>query len=168
MPHATSTNLIQDLNSPFLSIILVIAMIGYIVYRQLTPRKLSVRGLAIFPAIILLVALEGLLSFHPTRTDILELGIDTVVTTVLGLCAARQLTVYADSTSGRAAARGSWRYFLWWVAAFAVKILLAMVFQGGSQVGLSQVEILAPVFVLMVTRNAYLYWKAGRLGLTLR
>lgn len=165
MNHTGSHSLFQTINSPVVSAVVVVALIALIVYRQTRPRKLNLRSLLVFPLIILVLIVEGLRSYHPTTTSALELVLDIVVTTVLGVLAARQLTVYLNRSTGTPEAAGSLRYFLWWLAAFAVKALLAITFQETPESGLSEVGVLSPVFFLLVTRSVYLYVKARRLGL---
>lgn len=154
------------LTNPLFSILIVIVFLGYIIFRQLRPRKLSLRGLVLFPVLILLFSIHALSSFHPTTTKIIEIVITTVVSVILGLLACRELKVY-KSDSGKAMVKGSWTYFLWWVAAFIIKSVLSVLFGETKFSTVSQIEILIPVFLLIITRNGYLYWKAQKLGLKL-
>jgi hypothetical protein len=155
------------LNSPVVSALLVIVVLALLVYRQVHPRRLSTRGLVVVPLIILYFVLNALPGFHPTSAKLTEIGISIVVSIVLGLLACRQLKVYASPTTGKAMASGSLTYFLWWLAAFIIKSGLSVAFGETSFNNVSQVEILIPVFLLVATRNAYLYWKASKLGLSL-
>lgn len=149
-----------------LSIVIAISVIAFIVYRQIRPRKISQKGLIILPAIILLLIIKSLPSFHPTQKEVLEMILMSVITIVLGFLACRQLHIYAGST-GKAMAKGNWTYFLWWLAAFAIKSILSIVFGETSLFSVNETEIYLPIFFLMATRNAYIYWQTQKLGLTL-
>lgn len=146
--------------------IIVIAVIAFIVFRQIRPRKLSKGSLLITPLIVLFFLVKSFPTFHPTQKEILDMTIISVVSIVFGLLACRQLHVYKGA-SGKAMAKGSWTYFLWWLAAFVIKIILSVLFGETSYSSISQTEIFLPVFFLMVTRSAYLYWKVNKLELTL-
>lgn len=150
------------------SVLVVLAAVAYFVYRQIVPRRLNARTLVLIPAILLYFLLRSLPAFHATDSVLLDTVIDAAVTLAAGLLAARQLRLYPDPTTGRAMAAGSARYFLWWLAAFFVKAGLAVAFGATSPTAVSGTEILLPVFILVASRNAYLYWKATRLGLPLR
>jgi hypothetical protein len=149
------------------SVVLSLAILAYIIYRQLRPRRLHVRGLVIAPLLILYFILSSVGSFHPTSSETTEIVATSVISLVLGLLACRSLRVYASPTNGKAMASGSWTYFLWWVASFVIKAGLAIAFEGSSFKNLNEVEILIPVFLLVSTRSAYLYWKTTQLGLQL-
>lgn len=149
-----------------LSIIVVIAVIVFIIYRQIRPRKISQKSLIILPAIILLLIIKSLPSFHPTQKEIGEMVIMSIITIILGLLACRQLHIYEGST-GKAMAKGNWTYFLWWLAAFVIKSILSFIFGETSLSSVNQTEIYLPIFLLMTTRNAYIYWKTQKLGLML-
>jgi hypothetical protein len=148
------------------SLILSLAIISFIIYRQISARKISLKSLVIFPLIILYFMLEALPSFHPSQTKILEISIISIVSITLGLLACRQLHVYKGA-SGKAMMKGSWTYFLWWLAAFVVKSLLSVLFGETSFKSVNQFEIFLPVFLLMLSRNAYVYWRTRQLGLEL-
>jgi hypothetical protein len=156
----------QTANS-ILSTLIVIVIIAALIYRQIRPRRLSTRGLVIMPLIILYLLVQALPTFHPTMSKIEEITITAVVSLVLGILACRQLKVYASPKTGKAMASGSLTYFLWWLAAFAIKAGLSVAFGETDFSNVSQVEILIPVFLLVVTRSAYLYWKVSTLGLEL-
>ncbi len=149
------------------SILVVVAVLAFLVYRQVMPRRLSARSLIIMPIVLLYFLWRSTASFHATGSAVLDTGLDAAVTLALGLLAARQLRLYPDPQTGRAMASGSLRYFLWWLAAGIVKSALAVAFGITSPAAVSGAEILLPVFILVVTRNSYLYWKATRLGLPL-
>lgn len=149
------------------STLVVIAVLGFLVYRQVIPRRLSTRSLILMPLVILYFLWRSFASFHPTGSTVLDTGLDAAVTLVLGLLAARQLRLYPDPQTGRAMAAGSWRYFLWWLAAFILKSALAVAFGITSPAAVSGAAILLPVFILVATRNAYLYRRATQLGLPL-
>lgn len=142
------------MNNQYTSIIVVIAAIAFILYRQIRPRKLSTWSLAGIPLILLYFIFKS--SFALTQIKIIEIIISSVVSTILGLLACRQLHVYAGP-SGKAMAKGSWTYFLWWLAAFIFKSVLSILFKETSLKNTSQLEILIPVFLLIATRNAYIY-----------
>jgi hypothetical protein len=165
--HGLLAGLLSGAGGPLGSIVLVLLVIAFLIYRQIVPRQLSGRSLLLVPVVLFYFLVESLPSFHPDATKLAEVGVDIVVNLVLGLLATRQLRVYASPASGRAMASGSWTYFLWWLLAFAVKAGLAFAFGDTGVSGVSQVEILIPVFILVVTRNLYLYWKARQLGLQL-
>ena len=153
-------------SASILSIVLTLAVIGFMIYRQVRPRRLSSRSLIIVPLVLLFFIARSSPLLHLTSTKVVEIGIDVVVSLTAGLLAARQLHVYASPDTGRAMAGGSWTYFLWWLGAFVVKaaVIVAM---GETAQSMSTVEVLVPLFLLVVTRNGYLYWKATRLGLAL-
>lgn len=155
------------LQNPIFSVVLVVVIFGWIIYRQLRPRKLHVRGLLIAPVIILYFLIRSFPSFHPTATEILDMIITSIVSLVFGLLACRSLKVYASPQTGKAMASGSWTYFLWWLASFVIKAGLAVFLGETSARSINTVQILIPVFLLVVTRNAYLYWRATSLGLQL-
>lgn len=146
--------------------VIAILVIAFLVYRQLRPRKLSKRGLLIIPGIILFFLIKSVPSFTPTQTKLLEILIMSVVSITLGLFACRELRVY-KGTAGKAMAKGSWKYFLFWLAALIIKSILSILFGETSLHTVSQTEIFLPIFFLMATRNAYLYWRTKKLGLTL-
>jgi hypothetical protein len=149
-----------------ISSIITIGVISYVIYRQIRPRKLSTKSLIIIPLLILFFLVKSLPSFQLTQKTMLEILVMSAVSIILGLLACRQLHVY-KGVSGKAMVKGSWMYFLWWLAAFVIKSLLSIAFGETSFSNVSQTEIFLPVFFLMVTRNGYLYWKANKLGLTL-
>ena len=149
-----------------LPVILIIAIIAFMLYRQIRPRKISQKSLFIIPAIILFFLLKSLPSFHPTQKELIEMAIMSIVTIILGLLACHELHIYKGST-GKAMARGTWKYFLWWVAAFAIKAILSVIFKENSLASINETEIYLPVFFLVVTRNAYTYWRTKELGLIL-
>lgn len=149
-----------------ISIIVVIAVITFIVYRQIRPRKISQKGLIILPAIILFFIIKSLPSFHPTQKEITEMILMSIITIILGLLACRQLHIYEGST-GKAMAKGNWTYFLWWLAAFVIKSILSVALGETSLSSVNQTELYLPIFLLMATRNAYIYWKTQKLGLIL-
>jgi hypothetical protein len=146
--------------------LIVIAVIAFIISRQIRPRKLSKASLIITPAIVLYFLVKSFPSFHPTQKEILDMVIMSIISIILGILACRQLHVY-EGPSGKAMAKGSWTYFLWWLAAFVVKAILSVLFGETSFNSVSQTEIFLPVFFLMVTRSAYLYWKVEKLELKL-
>lgn len=154
-------------NNPIFSVVLTIGVLGFLIYRQVRPRRLSARGLIVVPLIILYFLLKSLPDLQATPTKMIEISISIVVSLILGLLACRQLKVYPSPTTGKAMASGSWTYFLWWLAAFVVKSALSVAFGETSFNHVSQVEILIPVFLLVATRNAYLYWRVSQLGLKL-
>lgn len=92
-----------------------------------------------------------------------HIAIDAVVSLVVGRLAARRLRVSASPESGRAMAQWSWTYFPSWLGAFVIQALVAVTL-GETTARVNAVEILSPVFLLVASRNAYLYWRAGRLG----
>lgn len=149
------------------SALLVIAVLAFLVYRQIIPRRLSARSLLLVPVVILYFLWRSLASFHATDATVLDTALDAAVTLVVGLLAAQQLRLYPDPDTGRAMVGGSLRYFLWWLAAFVVKSALAVAFGMTSPAAVAGFEILLPVFILVASRNAYLYWRAMRLGLPL-
>ena len=146
--------------------LIVIAVMAFIISRQIRPRKLSKASLIITPAIVLFFLVKSFPTFHMTQKEILDITIMSVTSIVLGILACRQLHVYKGS-SGKAMAKGSWTYFLWWLAAFVVKALLSILFGETSLSSVSQTEIFLPIFFLMVTRSIYLYWKVEKLELKL-
>ena len=149
-----------------LPIIISVAVFAFIIYRQLRPRKVSQRGLILIPATILFFLANSLPTFHPTQKEILEVILMSLISIVLGLLACRQLHVYEGPTQ-RAMVKGSWTYFVWWLIAFTVKALLSILLGETSFNSLNQTEIFLPIFFLVITRNAYLYWKTKQLGLIL-
>ena len=152
--------------NPIIPLLLVIIVIAFLIYRQLRPRKISRHSLIIFPIIIFYFILQSLPAFHPSPAKLVDLVISAIVSTILGLLACRQLHVYKGQ-SGKAMAKGNWTYFLWWLAAFIIKVVIAIILGETKTQNISQVEILLPVFILLVTRNAYLYWKVNKLQLIL-
>jgi hypothetical protein len=154
------------LNNPIISVALSLAIISYIIYRQIRPRKISKKGLIIFPLIILFFIIQTFPTFHPTATKLFEIITSSIASITLGLLACRQLHVYKGPT-GKAMAKGSWTYFLWWLGTFIVKSLLSILFGETNFQSINQIEIFLPVFFLITTRNAYLYWKTTKLGLDL-
>lgn len=154
------------LNNPVLEVLIALVIVVYIVYRQLRERKLSARGLIIFPAILLILIAHSWPSFHPSSTKALEILISAIVSTTLGLLACRQLRVYAGPT-GQAMAKGSWTYFLWWLGALIIKSILSVAFGETQIANVSEVEFFIPIFILITTRNVYLYWRTAKLGLPL-
>lgn len=159
-------NMNIDFSNPLVSIALTVLVLGLLIYRQLRPRRLSSRGLVIIPAIVLYFILNNISAFHPSTTKLVEVGISVVVSITFGLLACRELKVYASEKTGKAMASGSWVYFLWWLAAFIVKTGLSFAF-GETMTNANQVEILIPVFFLVATRSAYLFWRVEQLGLEL-
>jgi len=155
-------NIIENI----IPIVIVIAVIIFFVYRQIRPRKISQKGLIIIPAIILFLLLQSLPTFHPTQTELIDTVIMSIVTIIFGLLACRELHIYQGST-GKAMAKGSWKYFLWWVAALVIKVILSIVFHETSSSSLNEIEIYLPIFFLTTTRNAYIYWRTKKLGLIL-
>jgi hypothetical protein len=153
-------------HNPVIAILLVSIVIAIILYRQLRPRKLSQKSLLIFPVIILYFIIQSIPTFHPTTTKLLEIVITSVVSITLGFFACRQLSVYKGAT-GKAMAKGSWVYFLWWLAAFVIKAILSLLFGETTFSSTNQLEIFLPLFFLILTRNVYLYWKTTKLGLEL-
>lgn len=125
------------------------------------------RALVLMPVIVLYFVLNSWHSFHPTHSQLLEICISAVVSTVFGVLACRQLKVYASPHTGKAMASGSWTYFLWWLAAFIIKVGLSIAFGETSFTSMGNVEILVPLFALVVARNVYLYWRVTQLGLEL-
>lgn len=152
---------------PVLSVLVALAVVALLVYRQVRPRRLSARTLLLIPLVLLYFLWRSLGSFHLTPTVVLETAVDVAVALVAGLLAARQLRVYPSPETGRAMLGGSLRYFLWWLGAFVVKAALAVAFGADSLSAVSGAELLIPVFLLVATRNAYLYWRASALGLAL-
>jgi hypothetical protein len=155
------------LNSTAFSALLVVVIIGILIFRQIHPRRLSGRGLVVVPLIILYFLIKAWPELHPSMANIVEVGISSIVSLVLGVLACQQLRVYPSPDTGKAMTKGSWTYFLWWLAAFVIKGCLAVAFGETSFSSVNQVEILIPVFLLVTTRNAYLYWKVTELGLDL-
>ena len=153
-------------NDPIISVLLIVILIGFLVYRQIKPCKLSLSSLVIFPAIIIYFIIQSIPTFQPNAIKLLEIGISSIVSITLGSLACRQLHVYKGST-GKAMAKGSWTYFLWWLAAFVIKSVLSVSFGETSSKNINQIEILLPVFFLLVTRNIYLYWRTSQLKLEL-
>jgi len=149
------------------SVVVVVLVVAFLVYRQVVPRRLSTRALLLVPAVLLYFLLQALPSFHPSGETLGQIGVDVAVNLLLGLLAARQLRVYRSPETGKAMVGGSWTYFLWWLLAFAIKAGLAVAFGETGLSGMSDVEILIPVFLLVATRNAYLYRRATQLGLAL-
>jgi hypothetical protein len=149
------------------SILLTIVIVGFLVYRQIRPRRLSSRGLILMPIIVVYFIVQALPTFHPTPTRLVEMGVTAAVSIVFGLLACRQLKVYASDKTGKAMASGSWEYFLWWLGAFAVKAILSVIFGETDLSKVSEVDILVPVLLLVVTRNVYLYLRVNKLGLEL-
>ena len=156
----------NGLENQILSIIFIIFVLGFLIYRQLRPRKIGKNSLIYIPVIILFFIVNSLPTFQPTQTKLIEILFMSIVSIVLGLLACRELHVYKGST-GKAMMKGSWTYFLWWLAAFVIKSVLSVLFGENSLKTVNEVEILLPVFFLMTTRNAYLYWQTRKLGLTL-
>lgn len=154
------------LSNPIISVALVIILIIVLIVRQIRPRKLSAKGFIVMPIILFYFIVEALPSFHPSSTQLLEMTLSSAVSLILGLLACRQLHVY-EGKSGRAMAKGSWQYFLWWLGAFIAKSFIAVALGETSGQNLNTVAILLPVFFLLVTRNAYLYFKTKRLELVL-
>ena len=148
------------------TIVVAAAVLAFMVYRQFRARRLSARMLLLIPAVLLFLIIKAYPSLHPDPTIVIEVAVDVVVSLVLGLLAARQLQVYASPESGRAMVRGSLTYFLWWLGAFVIKAVVAVLL-GETSSTVSPLEILIPVFLLVATRNAYLYWRATRMGLSL-
>ena len=149
------------------SIVIVIAAIAFMVYRQIVPRRLSGRTLLIVPLILAFLVWQGLATFHPSSAQITDIAVSSIISLVFGILAARQLRVYADPNTGTAMAAGSLTYFLWWLGAFAVKVALAVALGETSTGGLSEMDLLIPLFFLVATRSAYLYWRATQLNLPL-
>jgi hypothetical protein len=149
------------------SVAITVIVIGLLVWRQIRPRRLSERGLWLIPAILLYFILQSIPAFHPTPVRVIQIIITAVVSIVFGLLACRQLKVYASDKTGKAMAVGSWTYFLWWLGAFIVKAAIAVVFGETDFSKVSQVDILVPVLLLVVTRNVYLWWRVNELGLEL-
>ena len=148
------------------TIVVAVAVVAFMVYRQFRARRLSARMLLLIPAVLLFLIIKSYPSLHPDPTIVIEIAVDVVVSLVLGLLAARQLQVYASPETGRAMVRGSLTYFLWWLGAFVIKAVVAVLL-GETSSTVNSVEILIPVFLLVATRNAYLYWRATRMGLSL-
>jgi hypothetical protein len=155
------------LNSPFTSIVITIAIIILIVYRQIRPRKLKDSTLVIVPGIIFLLILNSLPTFHPSQKIVIETVITSIVSIIFGLLACRSLKVYASEKTGKAMASGSWTYFLWWLGALLIKIGLSIAFGETNFKNINEAELLIPVFFLMATRNVYLYYRTVQLGLVL-
>jgi hypothetical protein len=149
------------------SVLITIIVVGLLVWRQLKPRRLSERGLILMPLILAYFTANALPGFRSTGPRLTEIAITCFVSLVAGLLACRQLKVYASPATGKAMAGGSWTYFLWWLGAFVVKAGLAAAFGETNFRNVSEFEILLPVLILVVTRNAYLYYKAERLGIAL-
>jgi hypothetical protein len=156
----------NEIENAIIPVIISLAVFGFVIYRQMRPRKLSQKGLIILPAIILFFLINSLPTFHPNQKDIIELVIMSIVSIVLGFLACRQLHVYKGSTE-RAMVKGNWTYLLWWIAAFVIKAILSIFFGETSLKSISETEIFLPVFFLMITRSLYLYWKVNKLGFIL-
>lgn len=161
MGHALGTG-----GASVLAIVITILVFAFMIYRQVRPRQLSVRGLVIVPVILLFFIARSSPALHLTSSKLLGIAVDVVVSLVLGLLATRQLEVYASPETGRAMVRGSWTYFLWWLGAFVIKGAVAVAL-GEATTSMNSVELIIPLFLLVITRNAYLYWKATQLGLRL-
>ena len=156
----------QVLQNPIITLFVVSIIILTLIYRQTRPRKLSLKGLVIFPLITLFLVLWALPTFHPGYAGFINIVVTSIVSAVLGLLACRQLYVYKGA-SGKAMAKSNWTYFLWWLAAFIIKAFLAVILRETPTHNINQTEILLPVFILLLTRNTYLYWKVTKLQLTL-
>lgn len=149
-----------------ITILISIAVIAFVIYRQIRPRKISKGGLIILPAIILFLIIKSLPAFHPTQQQIIEITIMSIITIILSLLGSKELHVYKGHTE-KAMAKSSWKYFLWWLAAFVIKAILSILFHENSLSSVNETEILLPIFLLMLTRSVYLYWEVQKLGLTL-
>jgi hypothetical protein len=158
---------IVNFNNSIFSIGLVVIVLALVIYRQLRPRMLSRNSLLIIPVVLLVVILNAWSTFHPTTAQIEDIAISALASTVFGLLACRQFKVYPSPKTGKAMVKGSWTYFLWWFAALVVKAGLTFLLHENSVASRSEVETLVPVFLLMATRNAYLYWRVSQLGLEL-
>lgn len=151
-------------DSPIFTTALIVAVLVLLVYQQIRPRELKNRRLIVVPLIILFFLVRSIPGFQATTAKSIELGIMVIVSLVFGLLSCRQLKVYR-SDSGTIMSSGSWKYFLWWLAAFLVKALLSVIFGNANFAKVSQFEFMMPPFFLLSTRNIYLYRRAAKLRL---
>ncbi len=161
----------SSLNSELLAALIAFVAIGFIVYRQLKARPVTIGLLVILPLVLLLIGIRSISQLHFTAATITQLIASLIIGFTFGYIACLKLDVHTDSVSGGAVVKGSWSYFGWFIGAMIARLIIAGIVHLGFHTQVfsssSWVILMLSVAAFIATRSVYLYFKVKSLGLPL-
>jgi len=106
---------------------LIIAAIGYFLYRQLGVRPVTAR--ALLTPVIVGIVLAARVDSPPGTADIAWILSGAVIGVLLGLTSGIFVRIWRDGATGIVYQRGSWRLVLMLVGLLALRVLIRLVVQ---------------------------------------
>jgi hypothetical protein len=151
-----------------LDIVVAVALVGWIIVRQVQPRPFNPRQLLILPAIMIIVGASEVSKAAPsghslTNTQITWLVVDLAVAVVSGV--ARAVTIRLYEQAGELWRQGTRVTVVLWLASIAARLVIALI---GSHAGAGKVlddGLLLSFGVSLVVQAAVLIWRGQQLGI---
>lgn len=116
--------------SIFTTIVIALCLVGFIMYRQMTQRLVSQRGLAL-PA-LLGVLLGGIfVTTTPTLEADVLVALGAACGVLSGLVSGQFVRVWRDEQTGSIYQKGSWRYLIAVLALLVIRVAARYALQAG-------------------------------------
>jgi hypothetical protein len=149
-----------------LDMVAVVAIIGYVLARQLHGEALKGKRLILLPAILAIVGVTELAGHghHPGTTDIVMLGIGAAVSAGIGIAQGSMMHLEARNGAlwGQMPRRSLW----WWLALVVSHLLLDVVSSGlGAHVAASTAPLLMTLGVNRLAQAAVIAPRAMAAGI---
>lgn len=147
------------------NVLVIIAVVGLVIARQLRPRAVAGGRWWLMPVILLVLAIReggGLIDSHHEQAAVALLAAELVVGGVMGVVWATTTHLWTEP-DGRVMAKGTKATIAVWVLGIAVRAGLYAI---AAAVGVRQnsTSILIAVAATLLIRSGVLYWRAQSLG----
>ncbi|MEW1859203.1 DUF1453 domain-containing protein [Streptomyces sp. NBC_00669] len=151
--------------SGLVNALVILAVIGVVLARQLRPRAVAGGRWWLMPAVLLVLAIRdggGLIDGQHEHAAVTLLAAELVVGAVMGIVWATTTQLWTES-DGRVMAKGTKATLAVWVLGIAVRVGLYAV---ASAVGVHQSSssVLLAVAATLLIRSGVLFWRAQSLG----
>jgi hypothetical protein len=149
-------------------VVVAIALVAWIVVRQVQPRPVNVRQLLILPAILIVIGASEVSKAAPsghslTSTDVTWLAVDLAVAVISGL--ARAATIRLFEQDGELWRQGTRVTVALWLASIAARVVIALL---GSHHGAGKVlddGLLLSFGVSLIVQSAVILWRGQQTGI---
>ncbi len=147
--------------SGMVNALVILAVIGVVIARQLTPRQVGSGRWWLIPAVLVVLAIRdggGLIDAHHQDAAVALLGAELIVGALMGLLWATTTRVWTDA-EGKAWAQGTKASIGVWLLGIAARIGLYGIARAAG-VHQSSATVLLAVAATLLIRQGVLIWRA--------
>jgi putative effector of murein hydrolase len=155
-------------SSQVIDVVVAVALVAWIIVRQVQPRPVSPRPMLILPLVLVVVGISQVSKAAPsghslTSTDVTWLAVDLAVAVVSGL--ARAFTIRLYEQGGELWRQGTPVTVVLWLASIAARVVIAIL---GSHSGAGKTlddGLLLSFGVSLAVQAALIIWRGQQLGI---